>query len=141
MLLQLSVTQSLDDPASNILIRSCTLGEPSLAALAAPVNGTSNLEPVENPKKASDLFQASLDIAPACSFIGIQAPGEMEVIASSDGGKGDRGEVDSVLKGLQKFFETPDNCDETFAFAYHGQTVASVYIGPGFGKPTVTSAL
>ncbi|KAL5316125.1 hypothetical protein ACEPPN_017003 [Leptodophora sp. 'Broadleaf-Isolate-01'] len=141
MLLQLSVTQSLAKSTSHTLIRSCTLGEQSPSILATSVNGSSNLEPVENPKKASDLFEGSLDIAPACSFIGIELSGELGLIASSGGGLADGGEVTGILKGLQEFFETPDNCDETFAFAYHGQMVASVYIGPGLGKPTVTSVL
>ncbi|PQE29057.1 glycoside hydrolase family 18 protein [Rutstroemia sp. NJR-2017a BBW] len=141
MLLQLSVTQLLDDPASNILIRTCTLMEPSITSLPTSLNGSPNLELLENPKKGSDLFQASSEIAPACHSIGTRTSGEMELFTSSSGPNGDRGDVDSVLKGLQKFFETTDNCDEAFAFAYHDQTVASVYIGPGLGKPTVTSAL
>lgn len=141
MLLQLSITLPLDDPLSNVLIRSCTFGQPRLKTVAGPGDGTLNLEPVENPKKSADLFQASLNTTPACVSIGKAASREMQVMASSDGGKVDSGEVRNVLKGLQDFFETPDNCDETFAFAYHGQTVASVYIGPGLGKPTVSSAL
>ena len=60
MLLQLSVTQPLDDPDSDILIRTCTLGHLSASALPA------SLGVKENPKKSSHLFEKSLDIAPAC---------------------------------------------------------------------------
>ncbi|CAG8961706.1 hypothetical protein HYFRA_00006246 [Hymenoscyphus fraxineus] len=139
MLLQLSVTQHLEDPSSHTLIRSCALEGQSSDSVTSPVNSSSNLQPVENPKKGSDLFQGSLDVAPACSFAGSPVEAELGVIASSGGGIG--GNVEDILKGLQKFFDTPDNCDESFAFAYHGQTVASVYIGPGLGKSTVSSAL
>ncbi|KAH8585563.1 glycoside hydrolase family 18 protein [Bisporella sp. PMI_857] len=146
MLLQLSITQPLDDPASNILIRSCALAEPSFMAFSdSPIfrNESSSLEkPIENPKKASELVEASLDIAPACSFVGTRVPGKLNLVASgSSGGKVDSANTDIVIEGLRKFFDAPDNCDENFAFAFYGQTVASIYIGPGLGKPTVASAL
>ncbi|MBE3049677.1 hypothetical protein IMZ48_45715, partial [Candidatus Bathyarchaeota archaeon] len=46
-----------------------------------------------------------------------------------------------LLDGMSDFFNASDNCDETFLLAYHKRTVASIYIGPGLGKPTVASAL
>ena len=42
---------------------------------------------------------------------------------------------------MLKFFEARDNCNERFLFAYHKQTVASVYVGARLGKPTLESAL
>jgi hypothetical protein len=139
MLLQFSVSKPLDDPASDILIRSCTLAEQSPATVSRL--GNSSSASIEISKKASRLFQASLDVAPACAFAGTQVKGKVELVASSNGGKGNRVEVDGVLKGLQKFFDAQDNCDENFAFAYYGKTVASIYIGPGLGKLTVESAI
>lgn len=133
MLLQFSVTQPLNDPGSNTLIRSCMLGSRSAVVSTAPA-------PMENPKKASDLFEGSLDSAPACAAIGIEVPGKLKLAASSDG-NGSAAEVTGLLKGMQKFFDDQDNCDENFLFAYHKQTVVSLYIGAGLGKPTVESAL
>lgn len=62
-------------------------------------------------------------------------------IGKGDPGKGDKEYIVSLLDGIKKFFNAKDNCDEKFVFAYYQQTVASVYIGPGLGKPTVKSAL
>lgn len=42
---------------------------------------------------------------------------------------------------MKTFFDATDNCDETFLFAYHKQTVASIHIGAGLGKRTVASAI
>ncbi|KAL1959294.1 hypothetical protein VTO42DRAFT_2481 [Malbranchea cinnamomea] len=42
---------------------------------------------------------------------------------------------------MQQFFNARDNCDENFLFAYNKQTVMSIYIGAGLGKPTVESAV
>ncbi|KAL7629535.1 hypothetical protein AAE478_001056 [Parahypoxylon ruwenzoriense] len=134
MLLQLSVTQPLDDPASNILIRSCTLGSRSDAVSVAAT-------PVENPKKASALFEASLGFAPACAVTGAEIQENLEMTATSGRTEGEGTAFSDLLDGMQKFFDAQDNCDESFLFAYHKQTVASVYIGSGLGKLTVESAL
>lgn len=98
------------------------------------------VEPRENPKKSSDLFRGSLESEPACATSGIKAKDKLEV-ATSSGGKGDAGEVASLLESIQKFFDTRDNCDENFLYAYHRKTVASIYIGAGLGIPTVASAV
>ncbi|KAI1772844.1 carbohydrate-binding module family 24 protein [Hypoxylon cercidicola] len=134
MLLQFSVAHPLDDPDTTVLIRSCTLGLESSKADRTIANATS-LE-IDNPKKADYLFEKSLDVAPSCAFEGTKVDGKLAFSTSSGDSTGDSSGIASLLTGIQDFFNTKDNCDETYLFAYHKQTVASVYIGPGLGKPT-----
>lgn len=130
MLLQLAVGRPVDDPKTDILIRSCTLGGRRVSAAGVRIgsSSTEELEPVDNPKKSDDLVLASLDVAPACAVNGTKVKDLPELIAS-------------LLEGLGTFFRTPDNCDENILFAYHNRTVAGVYIGASLGKPTVVSAI
>jgi hypothetical protein len=144
MLLQFSATLPLDDPTTNILIRSCTLQTPArpLYSHSRPVEMATQLQS-KIPRKQIAFFRGKLGNTTACSSAGEQVPDILELLVSSDGGNGNRNgqEVDGVLRGLQKFFVTPDNCDENFAFAIRGQTVASIYIGAGLGKPTALSVI
>ncbi|KAF7555882.1 hypothetical protein G7Z17_g1807 [Cylindrodendrum hubeiense] len=95
---------------------------------------------MENPKKSPKLFQGgSLKTAAACSVDGDPVNVTLALRASS--AKADGAKVANLLHGIQRFFETRDNCDENFLFAYHQNTVASVYIGTGLGKPTIKSAI
>lgn len=139
MLLQFSVAQALDDPQTSNLIRSCTLGVNTLSTDRTIINAT--FVEIDNPKKSDNLFENSLDVAPACAFDGTKVDGKLSFSTSSGGGAGDRGDIASLLTGIQDFFGTKDNCDEKFLFAYHKKSVASVYIGAGLGKPTVASAV
>lgn len=136
MLLQFSVNQPLDDPASTVMIRSCSLAPTSTLASGADDN-----EPMENPKKASNLFGGgSLRLAPACARTGRNVWGKLEVASSNDG-TADADEVVSLLRGMKDFFKDPENCDESFIFARHKQTVAGIYLGSNLGKDTVESAI
>ncbi|KAK4156324.1 hypothetical protein C8A00DRAFT_41196 [Chaetomidium leptoderma] len=143
MLLQFSVTQPLDDPASTILIRSCAL-------TSRPASGnvsSTYLEALENPKKSGSLFDARLDSAPACVAAMTEVQGNSAQVAvhvSTDGGTtgpAANHDVSGLLKGMETFFEARDNCDENFLFAWHQQTAASVYIGAALGKATAPSAI
>ncbi|KAK4072464.1 CAZyme family GH18 and CBM24 [Trichoderma harzianum] len=135
MLLQLSITQPLDDPISNILIRSCTLGSQETPSFKSTVSS------IQNPKKGKNLFRGgSLKNSPACAITGFEVDDKL-VLAKSSSGKGNGREIASLLESMSEYFEAKDNCDENFLFAYHKETVASVYIGAGLGKPTVSSAL
>ncbi|PVH83223.1 carbohydrate-binding module family 24 protein [Cadophora sp. DSE1049] len=133
MLLQFSVTQPLDDPKTTVLIRSCTLR-------SQPANFSTAGSLLENPKKLNDLFVKSLDTVRACAAAGTEVHDELE-LASSSGGNGVGTEIAALMEGMQGYFEARDNCDENFLFAYHKQTVASIYVGESIGKPTVKSAL
>lgn len=134
MLLQFSVTQPLDGPDSNILIRNCTLGSHE-ASFQGSVSS------IQNPKKTSNQYGGgSLKNSPACAIDGFEVDDKL-ALAKSSSGNGNGHEIAGLLESMGEFFETKDNCDENFLFAYHKQTVASVYIGPGLGKPTVGSAL
>jgi hypothetical protein len=133
MLLQFSITNLLDDPETTVLIRSCTLGGQQTETL-------SNVTTVENPKKDETLLQSSLDSAPACFADGAETTKELSFTAAGSA-KSNSTEVAKVLDGLQKFFEAKDNCDENVVFAYYRKTVASIYVGSGYGKATVSSLL
>jgi hypothetical protein len=138
MLLQFSMTQPLDDPASTILIRSCTL-------TSSPASGnvsSTYLEALENPKRSETLFDAPLDSAPACIGDLIEGEGNLQVSVSGDRStEAGVEDLPSLLAGIETFFEVPDNCDENFLFAWQNGTAASVYIGAALGKPAVASAI
>ncbi|GAB1317774.1 chitinase [Madurella fahalii] len=138
MLLQLSVTQPLDDPASAILIRSCTLGS---RPPSGSVSFTLRKPLMGNPKKSEGLFRPKLDSAPACVAAATEVPGNVQMVVSTDSGTGTDRDVSSLLEGIEEFFGARDNCDENFVFAWHKQTVASVHIGAALGKPTVASVI
>ncbi|KAK4233824.1 hypothetical protein C8A03DRAFT_47714 [Achaetomium macrosporum] len=126
MLLHFSVLLPLDDPRTDVLIRSCTLGrDPASAGDRSISNATSM--PIDNPKLGTGLFQAS------------ETSGALVFTAS--GGRASGQEALALLDGMKDFFDTTDNCDETFLFAYHKQTVAGMHIGAGLGKRTVASVL
>ncbi|KAL2132280.1 hypothetical protein VTI74DRAFT_3994 [Chaetomium olivicolor] len=138
MLLYFSVLLPLDDPNTDVLIRSCTLRSDPASASDRTVSNATPM-PIDNPKLGTGLFQASLDVAPACAIDGRESSGELALTAS--GGRALSREAVGLLDGMEKFFDATDNCDETFLFAYHKQTVASLHIGAGLGKRTVASAL
>ena len=133
MLLQFSISKPLDDPKTTVLIRSCTLGtqQPEIRM---------NVQSVENPKKDEGLIESSLATAPACSANGTETTRDLSIFAAGDT-KVNSTEVTHVLEGLQNFFEARDNCDENVVFAYYKKTVASIYVGSGYGKPTALSLL
>lgn len=133
MLLQFSVSQSLDDPTTTILIRSCSLGE------ADGQNETIS-HAMDNPKKAQYLFQGPLDTAPACAVGGVESPSAVEILQSRET-KADASEASILLRGMQNFFRTADNCNENFLFAYHRQSVIGAYIGSHLGKSSIRSVL
>ena len=136
LLLQFSISQPLQNPESDIVIRACTLDVPS--ALTGDSDGSTSTRPMENPKKDPGLFQASLEVAPACAVNGAETQDTLDV--AHGGGQGGQSENASrLLKGMGTFFATRDNCDENVLFAYYNQTVAGLYIGSGLGKPTVKS--
>ncbi|KAK4118928.1 carbohydrate-binding module family 24 protein [Parathielavia appendiculata] len=138
MLLHFSVLLPLDDPNTDVLIRTCTLGtDPASVGDRTVSNATST--PIDNPKLGDGLLEPSKNVAPACFIDGRETTGEL-VLATGDG-KASRGEALGLLGGMKEFFTATDNCDETFLFAYHRQTVASVHIGSGLGKRTAMSAL
>ncbi|KAF2972656.1 hypothetical protein GQX73_g874 [Xylaria multiplex] len=138
-LLQFSASQSLEESNGNALILSCTLGS-SLKIHNSAESAFSEIE-IENPKKSKRLHESSLNIAPACAIPGIEAGGTFRISASRNGKVEGGGNIGSLLEGMQRYFDAPDNCDETFVFAYHKSTVASIYIGAGLGKSTVKAVL
>ncbi|KAF5606321.1 glycoside hydrolase family 18 [Fusarium subglutinans] len=134
MLLQLSVSQPVDQPGSTVIIRSCTYGPNSTNFMAASQSS------VDNPKKSSKLYQGgSLRTAAACAIDG--EPSDVQLLLDESGDKTDGSRVLKLLEGLRKFFELQDNCDENFLFSYHQQTIAGIFIGNGLGKPTAKSAI
>lgn len=139
MLLQFSVSHPILDPETTVLIRSCTLvtGDASNAkVMSLAASG-----PVDNPKTADSLFETSLHTAPACYVDVEESDGKLDFLSSSGIASVSGEEITTLLGGVRQFFEAEDNCDESFLFAYYKETVASVYIGAGLGKLTVSSAL
>ncbi|KAK8080351.1 hypothetical protein PG997_008169 [Apiospora hydei] len=139
MLLQLSASHPLESSETTVLIRSCTL---TVDGAAGYRNMSTTLsDSHDNPKTSSDLFNPSLRTAPACYIDGKESDGSLIFTASGSSAGAPRNETSKLLSGIREFFEAKDNCDESFLFAYFKKTVASVYIGAGLGKPTVSSAL
>jgi len=141
MLVQFSVPLALDDPKTNVLIRSCTL-VPDPESVGDRTIANASAIKMDNPKADSTLLEVSLDVAPACVIGGKETNSKLSL--STSGGQGlasNVGDVRGLLDGLSDFFAAKDNCDESFVAAVHKKTVAGVFIGPGLGKATVKSAL
>lgn len=141
MLLQFSVLRPLDDPNTDILIRSCSLKpDPAAAKDRTIINAVSTQ--MDNPKNSTDLFEVSLDVAPACAIEGKEIKGELTVTTAASTSKTNpKSSIGVLLLGIKEFFKAKDNCDETFIFGYHKMTVAGLHIGAGLGKRTVSSVV
>ncbi|KAI4696564.1 uncharacterized protein J4E88_000741 [Alternaria novae-zelandiae] len=133
MLLEFSISTALDDPQTTPLIRSCTLGGGDDESMIAEV-------PVENPKKAGDLFRASLQSAPACVLDGIETSHDMQMTTRGDGQERS-GDIVGLLMGMGMYFAARDNCDEKFLFARHKDLAVGVHVGDDLAKLTAESAL
>jgi hypothetical protein len=134
-LLQLSVSQSLNDPGATTLIRACTLGNSSVPV---PKNDTI----IDNPKKEIALASARLNSEPACLSDGVATEAKVQsFFGGNEKELGNSAHATALLRGIQDFFGAKDNCDEQFVFAYYNETVAGAYIGSQLGKGTVPSSL
>jgi hypothetical protein len=137
ILLYSSVLHPLDEPNTDVLIRSCALGtDPTSTGDRSVTNATSTH--IENPKLKTDLLQP-MDLAPACAVEGHITSGEL-VLTTSAGRASSRAAL-AILDGIKTFFNATDDCYKTFLFAYYNQTVAGVHIGAALGKRTVTSVV
>jgi len=134
-LLQLSVSQSLNDSDATTLIRSCTLGE---GGISVP----ENLATVENPKTTNALAISKRETEATCVASGVETSHKVQLFASgTEQEQEDNGRASTLIKGMQDFFSIRENCDEQFVFGYYNETVAGVYIGDGLGKDTIQSSL
>lgn len=116
--MQLSVKESLTDPNSNILIRTCSLAS---GLRTQPVNKVT----VENPKNAEDLCRSNLETTSACASVGTESQGELQLSTNSRDSR-KHGDTITILDGMQTYFAAEDNCDENFLFAYNNGTVAGL---------------
>lgn len=143
MLLQTSVNHPADDLRFPVLIHAC-----SLKPGPVPESVTKAVAVMQNPKTSTNLTQRGIDTAQACFSGGIPSKQSLQLfnsLGSSDSNPGQRTtmtpSLEKPLEGLDTFFSAKDNCDESFAFAYHNGTIAGLYIGDRLGKATVSSAL
>ncbi|CAI4211294.1 unnamed protein product [Parascedosporium putredinis] len=90
---------------------------------------------IDNPKHSTELYQASLDIEPACAIDGKAISHGLSFATGGGEGLVPAQEITSLLDGIRDFFDTKDNCDETFLFAYNKNIAASLHIGAGLGDP------
>ncbi|KAK4118792.1 hypothetical protein N657DRAFT_666975 [Parathielavia appendiculata] len=105
----------LDEPASTILNRGCRLtsGPASETNMSSYFSGA-----MENPKKSEALFDPPLSSAPACVAGTLEVQGNLQTAGSiCSGGKVAAQVVSGLLRGIESFFKSPDNCDENFMFA------------------------
>ena len=116
MLLRFLVLSPLDNPDTDVLIRSCTLGTDPTAAGDRTVTNAVAI-PIDNPKNGTDLFDVSLNLAPACAIDSKETSAKL-AITTSGGRGGFTKEIVGLLDGIRDFFDTKDNCDETFLLAY-----------------------
>jgi len=140
VLLHFSVLLPLDDPDTDVLIRSCTIGADPASAGDRTVRKATSMT-IENPKLGAGLFEPSASLAPAYAIDGREMSGTLALSASGGSGLSSGAGAQALLDGMKSFWSAKDNCDEGFLFAYDKQTVASVYIGAGIGKKTAVSAL
>ncbi|KAL7775523.1 hypothetical protein CFE70_009366 [Pyrenophora teres f. teres 0-1] len=88
-----------------------------------------------NPKKADELCQSSLEVAPAYASMDIETQGEVQ-LSTNSGTRGDAEETAALMDGMYTFFAAEVNCDESFLFAYYNGMVAGMFSSAGLGKPT-----
>jgi hypothetical protein len=146
MLLDFSINQPLDDPASKVLIRACTLENGSHKSARAVANSAVGAAPMANPKKDKTLYQCSLDTAPACSAEGDEVEDQLEFLtlpgnAANSTSRGGDGDVAGLLESLQQYFEEKDNYNEKFGFVTQDQLAISIYMGENIGKATTRPIL
>ncbi|KAF2226558.1 hypothetical protein BDZ85DRAFT_316064 [Elsinoe ampelina] len=144
LLLQFSVTVPISDAGNNALIRACSLTGQSDDAARGLQNATGGiptmLVPVDNPKKAADLFPQDYQLPSACSSRGTSQETTLRYAKFGDVATNVEA-IMPLLDGIQAFFEEPDNCDERFVFAYNKGVIAGLAIGDYVGKSSVDSAL
>jgi hypothetical protein len=136
LLLQLSVKQPLADPESNVLIRTCSLS----SGLSVATAGEAEIPGVENPKKAENIFQSSLEVTKACQSTGTNKKVDINVFTNSGTGA-DSDKSLTLLDGMRTYFAAEDNCDESTIFAYQNGTTVGIYIGEDLGKSTANTVL
>ncbi|KAJ3496240.1 hypothetical protein NLG97_g2808 [Lecanicillium saksenae] len=136
MLLQFSLTQSLSNPATDVLLRACTLGG----------DGDANNKMVDpitnfpNPKKDKSLLhQGPLSTARSCVATGSEFKRQLRVLHRGE--NNNTADVAVLFGGIKKYFENEGNCDEESVFIYHAGVVAGMYMGADVGKATVRSVL
>lgn len=84
MLLHFSVPLALDDPKTDVLIRSCTLALDADSAGDRTVAHATSME-IDNPKTDNGLLEVSLETAPACVTDGQQTDSKLEVLTTGGG--------------------------------------------------------
>jgi LysM repeat protein len=103
-----------------------------------------NLTAVENPKTTNALAIAKLETEATCVTSGVEVSDKVQLFAGGaeqEEEEEDNGRAAALIKGMQDFFSTHENCDERFVFGYYNDTVAGVYIGDSLGKGTIQSSL
>lgn len=107
MILRFSVLRPLDDPDTDVLIRSSTLGTDPTAASDRTIIKSVSI-PIDNPKNRTGLFDTSFELAPACAINGKETSAELAV--STRGGRGGSDqEIVGLLDGMRDFVDTKDN--------------------------------
>nr|QDJ94334.1 chitinase chiC1 [Cordyceps cicadae] len=145
LLLQLSISQALDDPQSTTLIRACSLAHLNEQRKSRALLQQNTL--MENPKKMSMNAQDAAEPKQlACATNGTVTLGTASLQAFRSetqraSNKTSFADTDTMLQGIAAFFANPDNCDERFVFGYRSGTAAAAFIGTGLGKRTMTALL
>lgn len=136
LLLQLAVNQPLNDGNTDVLIRTCTLGDDSLASMNVSSDVVS---PVANPKK--DPTIVSPTTAPACHSSGAPMPNTLSLLQNSQTSTSAASDAVGLLSGIKAFFADQDNCNENFVFAVHNLLVIGIYIGNSLGKSSMGAVI
>ncbi|KAL2831314.1 hypothetical protein BJY01DRAFT_240141 [Aspergillus pseudoustus] len=134
MLFDLAINNPVDVPDAFVKIRACTAGEPENAnttanALFLTTSGEDTAASRDRKRNVGECLSVSA--------------GEAELTLQF-GQRGAVSQVDtavSALEYLQLFMEDHSNCDTPVLLAYSNGTVAGMYLGPAFGRDTVTSVL
>ncbi|KAK1990037.1 glycoside hydrolase [Colletotrichum falcatum] len=133
MLLQFSPTQPLDDPSTNPgRITWPDNINSSFATTKAARMANETAAGMENPKRSDNLFQSSLDRAPACVVPGENVIKNLPVATTSSAagdGANNVGNPTRLLEAMGAYFNATNNCDEKFLFGYYNQTIAGIHIG------------
>ncbi|KAF2421787.1 glycoside hydrolase family 18 protein [Tothia fuscella] len=133
MLLQFSIESKLDDPLASVFIRACSINQYE----SNPSNFTTSVDK-QQPVKASS--EASAKTSSAC----VVATGNDTVLLQIDKRheKGEfSNEVNGLLEGMQDFFRSSPDCEDTIIFAYRRGIIVGSFKGNGLGARTGDTVL
>jgi chitinase len=130
ILLDFTIYNSLDDPDTQVKLRTCTVGDAKdKTNVLAPGS-----EKIEAPGKIKRLS--------ACAATAKASKVTLDISGSGDKGTDSLDDVHTILDKLREYLASQSNCEETFIAGYHKGVAVGVYSGASIdNQATVAGVL